>query len=169
MRIKDEEKKNIISDIFEDHVSCKKGLIDSESVSDFHDKLEILRDKWCSIEKGSKFFNYFQIHISNDMKVGMLSPVRKKIGLKDNFYYNNEEECSHFKYKCKLRENKAVTSTGYGRDIHVSWVTAITAYKKMVDKVREIIRLVVIGREPYRLTVKLCSYRSWVANCNVHK
>ena len=98
MRIEDEEKKNIISDIFEDHVNCKKGLIDSESVSYFHDKLEILRDKWCSVEEGSEFFNYFQIHISNDMQVGMLSPVRRKTGLKDNFYYNNAEECSHFKY-----------------------------------------------------------------------
>lgn len=152
LRIEEEEKKNIITDIFGDHVNCKKGLIDSESVSDFHDKLEILRDKWCSVEKGSEFFNYFQIHISNDMKVGMLSPVRKKIGLKDNFYYNNAEECSHFKYKCKLREHKAVTSTGYGRDIHVSWVTAITVYKKMVDEVRENIRLAVIGRGPYKLS-----------------
>ena len=69
------------------------------------------------------------------MKVGMLSPVRKKIGLKDNFYYNNAEECSHFKYKWKLREHKAMTSTDYGRDIHVSWVRAITVYKKMVDEV----------------------------------
>ena len=38
LRIEDEEKKNIITDIFGDHVNCKKGLIDSESVSDFHDK-----------------------------------------------------------------------------------------------------------------------------------
>lgn len=42
LRIENEEKKNIISDIFGDHVNCKKGLIDSESVSDFHDKFEIL-------------------------------------------------------------------------------------------------------------------------------
>ena len=56
LRIEDEEKKNIISHIFGDHVNCKKGLIDSESVSDFHDKLEILRDKWCSVEKGGEFF-----------------------------------------------------------------------------------------------------------------
>ena len=55
-------------------------------------------------------------------------------------------------YKCKLREHKAVTSTGYGRDIHVSWVTAITVYKKIVDEVRENIRLAVIGRGPYRLS-----------------
>jgi len=45
-----------------------------------------------------------------------------------------------------------VTSTGYGRDIHVSWVTAITVYKKMVDEVRENICLAVIGRGPYRLS-----------------
>ena len=85
LRIEDEEKRNIISDIFGDPVNCKKGLTDSESVSDFHEKLEILRDKWCSVEKGSEFFNYFHIHISNDMKVGMLSPVRKQIGLKTIF------------------------------------------------------------------------------------
>ena len=76
----------------------------------------------------------------------------KKNRPKDNFCYNNAEECSHFKYKCKLREHKAGTSTGYGRDIHVSWVTAITVYKKMVDEVRENIRLAVIGRGSYRLS-----------------
>lgn len=78
LRIEDEEKKNIISDIFGDYVNCKKGLIDSEFVEDFYDKLEILCDKWCSVEKRSEFFNYFYIYISNDMKVGMLFFVRKK-------------------------------------------------------------------------------------------
>ena len=150
--IQDEEKKHIMNDIFGDHVNCRKGLIDSESVDNYHKKLEILGEKWCRVEKGSEFFNYFQTYISDDMKVGMLSPVRKKIGLKENFYYNNAEECSHFKYKCKLREHKAVTSTGYGRDIHVSWGTAIKVYKCMVDEVRENIRLAVIGKGPYRLS-----------------
>ena len=46
-----------------------------------------------------------------------------------------------------------MTCTGYGRDIHVSWVTAITVYKKMVDEVRENIRLAVIGRGPYKLSL----------------
>jgi len=73
LRIEDEEKRNI------------SLIILIESVSDFHEKLEILCDKWCSVEKGSEFFNYFQIHLSNDMKGGMLSPVRKKIGLKTIF------------------------------------------------------------------------------------
>ena len=62
------------------------------------------------MEKGSEFFNYFHIHISNDTKVGTLYPVRKK-GLNETFHYNNAEEC---KYKCKLtdcREHKAMTST----------------------------------------------------------
>ena len=36
--IQDEAKKHIINDIFGDHVNCRKGLIDSESVDDFHKK-----------------------------------------------------------------------------------------------------------------------------------
>ena len=44
-----------------------------------------------------------------------------------------------------------MTSTGYGRHIHVSWVTAITVYEKMVDEVRENICLEVIAMGPYRL------------------
>lgn len=89
------------------------------------------------------------------MKVGMLFFVRKKIGLKDNFYYNNVEECFYFKYKCKLREYKVVIFIGYGRDIYVLWVIVIIVYKKMVDEVRENICLVVIGRGFYRLFLEV--------------
>ena len=45
-----------------------------------------------------------------------------------------------------------MTSTGYGRDIHVLWIAAITVYQKTVDEVRKNIRLAVIGRGPYRLS-----------------
>ncbi|CAB4002048.1 Hypothetical predicted protein, partial [Paramuricea clavata] len=147
--VNEKDKKSILFDIFGNTTLSRKGLIDSESVDDFDAKLEVLSTKWVRLDKGVDFLNYFQVNISDDMKVGMLPSVRREIGLNDNFFYSNAEECSHFKYKCKIREHKALTATGYGRNVNVSWLEAINVYKSMVDQVRENIRLAVLGIGPY--------------------
>lgn len=149
-----DSKKTIISDIFGCQLACKKGLIDSDSIADFDLKLEVLGKKWCGLDKGNDFLHYFKVNISNDMKMGMLPPVRKAIGLGDGFFYNNAIECAHFKYKNKLREFTALTSTGNKTSIKVSWLDALKIYKSMVDDVRENIRLAVVGKGPYRLSSK---------------
>ena len=76
--------------IFGDRSS--KGLIDSDSASDFDARLMSLRSFWDERKSntvGKKpplFYSYFLANISLDMKEKMLLPVRRLPGLEDNFY-----------------------------------------------------------------------------------
>ena len=69
-----------------------------------------LVEKWNSLEKGifpgkeAQFVEYLRNHIEEDMKEGMLLPMRRRAGLKDVFFYNNAQECSNFKFKSKIKE-----------------------------------------------------------------
>ena len=47
------------------------------------------------------------------MKEGMLLSTRRKVGLDDEFFCNNANECSNFKYKLNILEEKMNTSPGY--------------------------------------------------------
>ena len=72
-------------DIFRNASKFEKGLVDSENVADFDAKLEFLSKKWDNIEiaidKALEFSNYFSLFVSKDMRLGMLPPIRRDIGL----------------------------------------------------------------------------------------
>ena len=89
--------KEILEDIFGSDTKLEKGIIDSESGEDFLAKVESVSAKWDKLEeditkKDPGFSRYLQRHVDEDMKNGMLLPVRRKAGLNDEFFYNNGQE-----------------------------------------------------------------------------
>lgn len=135
-------KETIISDIFGNETKKEKGLIDSVSKDDFLEKADVLYSKWDNLEKevrpGShpEFSTYFRRHIEEDMATGMILPVRRSAGLRDEFFYNNAQECFNFKFKSKILEKKMVTGSGYRPNIKCTWIEAITAYKEFLECTR---------------------------------
>jgi len=118
----------IMHDIFGNERKLEKGLVDCEDESQFDATLEVLAQKWDTLEKEThkervpQFSNYSLQNVKEDMKSGMLPPVRREIGLESGFFYNNASECSHFKFKCKVREHNALKQPGYGNNLRCSWV-----------------------------------------------
>ena len=126
-------KNEILEDIFGNEVKKEKGIINSESTDEFMAKVESVSSKWEELEehlgKEPKFAAYFQRHIANDMKNGMLLPVRRRAGLRDDFFYNNVQESNNAVFKNKVKEQKVVEGTGYSPHMKGSWREAITLYK----------------------------------------
>ena len=149
------ERQEIMFDIFGNECKFEKGLVDSETVADFDAKLEVLTKKWDTIEKGidktPQFSNYFLQFVSKDMKLGMLPPVRRDIGVGNDFFYNNASECIHFKFKCKVREHNAQVQPGYGNNLKCSWVEAIDIYQNLVTQISQNVQLSVVDKGPYEL------------------
>ena len=102
-----------LRDIFGSDANHEKGLIDSEGCMDFDAKLESLEKVWNSREKTSRgtalsdsskavFHKYFVAHVAEDMKKKkMISPVRKRAGLGEAFFYNNAAESKHQRIKAR--------------------------------------------------------------------
>ena len=142
-------------DIFGNASKFEKGLVDSKNVADFDAKLEFLSKKWDNMEiatdKTPEFSNYFSLFVSKDMRLGMLPPIRRDIGLGNEFFYNNASECTHFKFKCKVREHNAQVQPGYGNNLKCSWGEAIDVYQKLVTEISQNVQLSVIDKGPYTL------------------
>jgi len=60
------------------------------------------------------------------MKNGMIISVRRSLGLGDEFFYNNGQECANFKYKSKINESKTQITKGYRPNTKCTWVEAIS-------------------------------------------
>ena len=73
----------------------KKGLVDCNQAT-FESTLGKMAENW-----PQSFANYFDIHVKDDMKEGMLADVREAAGLGEAFYYNNALECLNKKLKKK--------------------------------------------------------------------
>ena len=56
--------------------------------------------------RNPEFGDYFVTYVADDMKEGMAPEIRRIIGLKDDFYYDNALECQNFRYKQKIEEAK---------------------------------------------------------------
>lgn len=133
-------KKEVLLDIFGSDKSKEKGIIDSLDKDEFVAKVDSLVEKWKSMEKGifpgkePRFAAYFGDHIEEDMNDGMLLSTRRKAGLKDEFFYNNAQECSNFKYKSKIQEAKVSTTPGYCPNLRSTWTEALVTYRKLVEE-----------------------------------
>lgn len=108
----------LLKDIFGDERKKERGIIDSETTEEFLAKMESVCNKWDKIEgdvtgKTPEFPRYFQRNIQDDMMNGMLFPVHRQAGLKNEFFYNNVQESSNFVYKSKVKEMKVVEGAGY--------------------------------------------------------
>ena len=115
--------------------------MDSSCEDEFVAKVNSVADKWEGLErclhsgKEPQFAKYFRDHIEEDMKEGMLLSTRRNAGLDDQFFYNNAQECSNFKYKSKVLEEKMNTTPGYRPCVKCTWTEALVLYRKLVEEV----------------------------------
>jgi len=100
-----EMKMEVLKDIFGSDKDQEKCSVDSTCEDEFVAKVINAADKWERLEqslhpgKEPQFAKYFRACIEEDMKEGMLLSTRRNTGLDDEFFYNNAQECSNFKYK----------------------------------------------------------------------
>jgi len=79
-------------DIFGNDRKLEKGLEDCEDESQFDASMEVLAQKWDTLEKEThkervpQLSNYFLQNVKEDTKTGMLPPVRREIGLGSGFF-----------------------------------------------------------------------------------
>ena len=132
----------VLKDIFGCDKNQEKGIVDSADEEEFVAKVNSVVDKlWDHLEKSlhpakePQFAKYFRDCIEDDMKEGMLLPTRRDAGLNDEFFYNNAQECSNFKYKSKIQEAKMSTSPGYRPNLKCTWTEALVIYRKVVEEV----------------------------------
>lgn len=134
-------KKEVLKDIFGSDKDQEKGIVDSTCEDEFVAKVISVADKWERLEQSlhpgnePQFANYFRTCIEEDMKEGMLLSTRRKAGLDDEFFYNNAQECSNFKYKSKILEEKMNTTPGYRPHVKCTWTEALVLYRKLVEEV----------------------------------
>ena len=103
-------------------------------------------------DEESAFSEYFRANIAEDMKNGMLLPVRRDVALDDEFFHNNRQECANFKYKSKITEEKMQGATGYHPNTKCTWVEGITMYKRMVQEVNRSKQRAVLNKGPFLLS-----------------
>ena len=62
-----------------------------------------MTEKWDFIEQSNladkelAFFDYLRVNIKKDMENGMILSVRRRVGMEDEFFNNNGQECANFK------------------------------------------------------------------------
>ena len=52
----------------------------------------------------AEFHKYFVANVADDMKKKMISPVRKRAGLGESFFYNNGAESKHQRIKARKKQ-----------------------------------------------------------------
>lgn len=97
-------------------------LVDSGNPVEFDERLQVLKAVW-----NPEFWDYFVTYVADDMKEGMVPEIRRNIGLKDDFYYDNALECQNFRYKQKIEEAKKEKEPRV-KTSECSWVEAIDTY-----------------------------------------
>lgn len=152
-------RKEILEDIFGSDSKLEKGIIDSESGEEFLAKVESVSAKWDKLEEDitkedPRFSRYFQRHVEEDMKNGMLLPVRRKAGLNDEFFYNNVQESWNAVFKGKIKEKKVLEGIGYRPELKCTWSEAIKLYKHSVLNARRDIQRAVLGKGPFSLNTQ---------------
>ena len=133
-------KEEVLKDIFGDQRNKEKGIVESTSRDEFLTKTIAATEKWELTEKSNypdkepAFSDYFRAKIEEDMMNGMILSVRRSMGLEDEFFYNNGQECANFKYTSKIKERKLQTATGYRPNTKCSWVEVISIYNALVQE-----------------------------------
>ena len=101
LRVGDLDKKEFLLDIFGSDARKEMGLIDASSSQEFDARLESLYPVWVkremearglSKEATTEFYPYFLTNVATDMKPTMIESVREKVGLGENFFYDNDPE-----------------------------------------------------------------------------
>ena len=140
---------DIFNDVFGNDILGIKGIADSDDSSEFYEKLESRRDVW-----GADFYDYFHKYIAEDISSGLNPKVRRSIGLKDSYYYNNASESLNRSFKAFIEDEKLDEGKGGKPTIMSSLADTFEYYEKHVMQFRRNIRRAVFRQGPYRLTEK---------------
>ena len=140
------ERSMILEDVFGSTIPPKRGLVDCSTTEEFEITLADVSRKW-----DQRFTLYFIQCIADDIQRGMAPGIRRELGLKDDFFYNNAAECHNFRYKLKVEEDKAATAVAGFPKKSCSWVEAIESYRRMVQECRNNIQRAFIGEGPFTL------------------
>lgn len=106
-----------IDDIFGSEARKELGLIDSSCATDFDARLESFYPVWTKREMDARqlssvdqaeFYWYFLSYVAQDMKDGMISSVREKVGLDDSFFFNNDPESMNNRIKMRMEKKKLI-------------------------------------------------------------
>ena len=97
----------VINDIFGNERLQLRGLADSKTTEEFREKVYQRQGLW-----GEEFHHYFNVFLSDDICHGMLLPLRRSLGLGDDFFYNNAAESLNNKYKQQIREKYTKCGAG---------------------------------------------------------
>ena len=54
----------------------------------------------------AQFYWHFLNYVAQDMKDGMISSVREKVGLDDSFFFNNDPESMNNRIKMRMEKKK---------------------------------------------------------------
>ena len=140
---------DIFSDVFGNDILGIKGIADSDDSSEFYEKLESRWDVW-----GADFYDYFHKYIAEDISSGLNPKVRRSIGLKDSYYYNNASESLNRSFKAFIDDEKLDEGKGGKPTIMSSLADTFEYYEKHVMQFRRNIQRAVFRQGPYRLTEK---------------
>ena len=102
-----------IDDIFGSKATKELGLIDPSCATDFDALSESFYPVWTKREMDvrqlpsvdhAQFYWHFLNYVAQDMKDGMISSVREKVGLDDSFFFNNDPESMNNRIKMRMEK-----------------------------------------------------------------
>ena len=143
--IKSPFKEQILADIFGNSSAKELGLVDKESGHDVDDALFLLREKWNDREKASRgtddvvFFDWFVKYQVNDLKDGLLYPLRRDVGLGYDFFYNNANESVNEVIKKEAERKKK------------GWIDCIEVIRSITDRQERNVQRAIVDQGPYKL------------------
>ena len=77
-----------------------------------------------------EFHKYFVPNVAEDMKKKMISSVRKRAGLRESFFYNNEAESKHQRRKARKKQM-------YG-ERKLAWIEVVDVLKAISEEGEEL-------------------------------
>ena len=156
LRIGELERKEFLLDIFGSDVRKEMGLVDSSSPEEFDSRLDSLYPVWVQREMDSRgvsreatteFYSYFLTYIATDMKTTMIKPVREKVGLGENFFYDNDPESMND--RIKKRKGKGSRQ--------LQWADCVDLLQQLSQEQQRNAERALIKEGPYRLSTE-CAY-----------
>ena len=151
LRIGESERKEFLLDIFGSDILEETGLIDACSCEEFDVCLESLYPVWIkqemearglSKEARTEFYSYFLTNVASDMKTTMIKPVRERVGLGENFFYNNDPESMNDRIKKRKGQGSR----------KLSWTECVDLLQSLVEEQARNEERALMKEGPYRLS-----------------
>ena len=107
----------------------------------------------CSLIQ-AEFHKYFVANVADDMKKKMISPVRKRAGLGESFFYNNGAESKHQRIKARKKQM-------YG-ERKLAWTEVVDLLKSISEEEERNCERAIVDEGPYKIG-QPCSSKLQVA------